>query len=61
MSLDRVPKAYNASKREKSLAPVDYTNRAIANKQDKNTVVIERKELLLKLKGRKGLQEGYCK
>ena len=50
--------SYNASKREKSLAPVDLTKRAIGNKQDREAVAI--KALLFSLKGTQGRQEGYC-
>ena len=49
---------YNASKRERSLAPVDLTKRAKGNKQDREAKDI--KPLLFKMKGTQGKQEGYC-
>ena len=57
--MNDIDRAYNASKRERSLSPVDLTRRAIGNKQDRKAV--ETKAMLFSLKGRQGKQEGYCK
>jgi|GEM_PF-3542965 len=51
--------SYNAHRRERNMAPVDKTRRAMGNKQDREA--IEVKDLLFKLRGTQGNQEGYCK